>query len=143
VFLLSHRIRFGQPSTKFVVDVLQRLETKGVEVIARRKRLDAAEPGTLQATREHDVAIEPRSTRRHLRKRHADVKGDAGLLRQHLDRPDVLNRRDDRVEQRANQRRLSREMMVQIMTATGMRLIAIRERATAPLASPQRRLTQR
>jgi len=68
VFLLSHRIRLGQPSTKFVVDVLQDLEAKGVEVIARRKRLDAAEPGTLEATREHNVAIEPRSTRRHLGK---------------------------------------------------------------------------
>ena len=36
-----------------------------MEVIARRKRLDATEPGTLEVKREHDVAIEPRSTRRH------------------------------------------------------------------------------
>jgi len=71
------------------------------------------------------------------------VEGDARLLRKHLDRPDVLNRRDDRVEQRTNLRGLSREMMVEIMTATGMRLIAIRELATAPLTSPQRRRIQR
>jgi hypothetical protein len=142
VFLLSYRIRLGQPAAKFGVDVVQGPDAKSVEVIARRKRLHAAKTWTLESSREHDVAIQPCSARRYLRKRHTNMERDARLLGQHVDRADVANRRDDRVEQRANLRRLSREMMLEIVAATGVRLVAIRELPTASLAPPQRRPIQ-
>jgi len=71
------------------------------------------------------------------------VEGDARLLGQYLDRPDLADRRDDRVEQRANFRRLALKMMVEVMASTGVRLVAIRELATASRAAPQCRPVQR
>lgn len=66
------------------------------------------------------------------------MEGDARLFGKDLDWADFANRGDDRIEQGANARWLSGKVMLQVMTPTGVRLIAIRELAAASLASPQR-----
>ena len=109
-----------------------------MEVIPRRKRLYATKAGALEAPRQDDVAIQPFSTRGHLREGHSDVERDACLFGKDLDWADLANRGNHRVEQSANPRWLSGKVMLQVMTPTGVRLIAIRELAAASLASPQR-----
>lgn len=96
----------------------------------------------IQPAREHDVSIEPRAARRHLRKGHANVEGDAGLFGKDLDRADVLDRGDDGVKERTDLRRLSREVMREIVAPACVRLIAVRELAAASLATPQGRGAQ-
>jgi hypothetical protein len=70
------------------------------------------------------------------------VKGDSRLLSENLDRPDIADRGHHRIEERADFGRLSREVVLEIVPAAGVRLVAIRELATAPLAPPQRRRVQ-
>jgi hypothetical protein len=135
--LLPHGIRFAQPRLEFRIDVVGARKTKDVDMIPHRERLDSPEPRTFEATREHHVSIEPPAPRRNLRERHADVKGDARLLRQYLHRSNVANSRNNGIEERTNRRRLVREVMLEIMTAARVRLIAVGELASAPLAPPQ------
>lgn len=142
VFLLSHRIRLGEPRAKLGVDVSELFQAEGVQVVAWGERLDAAESGMLEPPCEHQVTIEPAAPRRHLRERHAHVKCDAGLFRKHFHRPDGANGGHHGVEQCANLRRLPGEMVREIVTSTGMGLIAIRELTTAACASPERRTIQ-
>lgn len=71
------------------------------------------------------------------------MEGDTCLFGKDLDWADLANRGDDRIEQGANPRWLSGKVMLQVMTPTGVRLIAIRELAAASLASPQRPFVSR
>ena len=107
-----------------------------MEVIPRRERLYAAKAGALEAPREDDVAIEPISARGHLREGHADVEGNPRFLGKDLHRPDVADGRHHGIEHLADARGLAREVVLQIVPTAGVRLIAIRELATAPLAAP-------
>jgi hypothetical protein len=140
--LLPDGVRLRQPLSKLCVDVLGLLESEHVHMIPRRKGLDAAKSGTLAAPREHEVSIEPRAPRGHLRERHADVKRDAGLLGQYLYRSDGVNGIHDCVEELADRRWLSREVMVEVVAAARVRLVAVRELAAALLAAPQRAAAQ-
>ena len=88
-----------------------------MNVVSRRECLDAAEAGTLASPREHDVPVEPRASRRHLSEGHADVERDAGLFGEDLDRTNLADRRNDRIEQRADLRRFPREVMLEIVAA--------------------------
>jgi hypothetical protein len=142
VFLLTDRVRLGQPAPELRVDVLQRREAEDVKVIPRRKRLYGAKAAALQAPGEDDVSIEPSATRSHLREGHANVERDAGLFGKDLDWTDLANRRHDRIEQCTNLGGLSGEVMLEVVTTAGVRLIAVRELATAPLAAPQRGAAQ-
>lgn len=60
-------------------------------------------------------------------------------MKKALDGPDLANRRDHRVEECANLGRLSDEVMVEVVATAGVRLVAIGEFPTAPLASPEGR----
>jgi hypothetical protein len=64
------------------------------------------------------------------------VKGDAGLLGKHVDGADVPDGGDDGVEERADLRRLAREVMLEIVATARVRLIAVRELSAASLAAP-------
>ena len=57
--LLAHSIGFGKPGGDFVIDFVDAPETKGVEVISRRERFDAAETRILKSTRQDHVAVHP------------------------------------------------------------------------------------
>ena len=57
--LLAHAVSFRKPGGDFVVDLLDALEAKGVEMIARGKSLDPAEAPILQAPRQNYMAVNP------------------------------------------------------------------------------------
>ena len=140
VFLLPHRVGLAHPGAEFGVDVFPPLEAKRVEVVTRRKSLDSAKTRALEPSCEHDVAIEPRAARGDLCERHAHMECDPRLLGEDINRTNLTDRGNDRIEQRANPLRLPGKMTVEVMGATRMRLIAVREYATASLAPPQRPL---
>ena len=79
--LLSDLVCLTYPRTKRVVNVGRLRETKVVHVVPCGDRLDLAEARMLEAAGENDVAVEPLTSRRDLRKGHADLEGNAGLLR--------------------------------------------------------------
>lgn len=137
--LPAHRIRLPQPRTELPVDLGDPRQAERVHVIARRDRLNLSKPWMRDAPRQHDVPVQPPSPRRHLRKRHPDLKGDARLLRQDADRPNGSTRGDDGVVERANSGILSDEMFGDPMAAAaGMRLIPIRKEPRALRAAPER-----
>ena len=137
MLLIAHAIRLGEPGAKLVIDVGLVDQAEDVYVISWRNRVDAAESRRLQPSREHDVAVEPLLTRRHLRERYARLKRDARFLRQHADGAEGIDGVDDRIEERANVRRLSAKVCFEIVRAAGVRLIAIREFSPALRATPQ------
>src|SRR5687767_3040614 len=98
--LLSHRVRLRHPRPKLGVDVVECLQAKDVDMVARRKRLHRAKTRTLESASEDDVPVEPPLPRRHLSKGHANVEGDSRLFRENLDRAKDTNRGDNGVEQR-------------------------------------------
>lgn len=117
VFLLPHGICLSEPRAKLAVDLVELLEAEGMEMVAWGERLYAPESGILEASREHDVAIEPGAARRHLREGHAHVERDARLLGEDLHWPDVADGGHHGVEQRANLRRLPGEMVLEIVAS--------------------------
>ena len=64
------------------------------------------------------------------------MKRDASLLWEDLDRSDVPHRIHNRVKERANSRRLSDKVMLDVVASARVRLVAIRELPAAPLAAP-------
>src|SRR5687767_7744535 len=73
--LRSDCVRFREPSPQLVVDLAEVVHAEGVEVVARRERLDRSESRVLQPAGEHDVSIEPSPPWRDLRERHANLEG--------------------------------------------------------------------
>lgn len=143
MLLIPDPVRLGDPRPKFVIDLIGRRQAKRVQMISRRKRLDAAESRMLETSREDEVAIDPLAARGQLRERHANLEGDPRLLRQHAHRTHAFNGCDERIEQRANRRILAGEVMLEIVAAAGVRLIAVREIAAALLTAPERSLHSR
>lgn len=86
---------------------------------------------------EDDVAIEPPLTWGDLRKGHAHLKGDPGLLGQNSHRANQPNGRNHLPEQSPNRGWLTSKVMGERVAATGVRLVAIGERTSASLATPQ------
>ena len=74
----------------------------------------------LETPREDDVAVEPGASRGNLRKRHANLKGDARLLRQDAHRPVGTHRRHYSIEERSNRRRLPFEVMREGVASAGV-----------------------
>jgi hypothetical protein len=136
--LLTNGICLGEPGTQGVIDVIDRGQPEGVQVISRRERLDGTESRVLQPTREHDMAVEPPPPGRQLGERHANLKCDSRLLRQDRHRANRLRHHKHRLEQVAHAGRLVREVMLEVVSAAGVRLVAIREVAAALAAFPQR-----
>jgi len=108
-----------------------------MEVVARRERLDGEEPRIVDPASQHEMTIQAAPARRDLRERHPHVEGDAGLLRQDSDGAALLQRGEERFEERPDLGGSALEVAVEVMAATGVRLIAVRERAPAERAGPQ------
>src|SRR6476659_8728603 len=107
MFLSADQVRFGQPRTKVRVDVTPAAQPEDMHVITRRKRLDAPEPGMVEPPREHDMPVDPRAPRGHLRERHPHLKGNSRPFRENPNRSDRADGGDDLIEERANLRRLA------------------------------------
>jgi hypothetical protein len=108
-----------------------------MHMISARNGVNPAEARVLQSARENHMTVHPARARRHLRKRHPHLKGDARLFRQHLHRAAAPDRLEDGLEDRPNLRRFSAKMGGQIMPPAGMRLIAVGKIPPATRALPQ------
>src|SRR5215217_297206 len=91
----------------------------------------------LEATREDEVAVEPAASWRHLRERHADLEGDARLFGKDDDRADRMHCSRDQLVQLAHDRLTSDEMMLEVVQAARVRLVPVREDASAPGTLPE------
>jgi hypothetical protein len=85
--LLAYSVRFGEPGGDFVIDLLDPLETKGVQMISRRESFDAAKTRVLQTSRKHNVAVDPILPDDEGSETHADLESDPSLFREHVTGP--------------------------------------------------------
>jgi hypothetical protein len=136
--LLADPIRFGEPISDFVIDLVYALETKGVQMISRRESFDPAEARTLQTSRQDDVAVDPIPANDERCETHADLESDPRLFREDDDRSTPLCDRQQFVEDRADALRLSCEMRCERGAAPArVGLIPIRKLPTTLWAAPQ------
>ncbi|HET9410952.1 MAG TPA: hypothetical protein VFO75_03620 [Candidatus Dormibacteraeota bacterium] len=136
--LLADPVGLGQPGRDLVIDLRRVDEPEAVDLVARRDDFDASEARTVQAARQHDVAVNPMSPQSEGRKAHADLKGDAGLLGQHLDGTCLPCDRQQLPEGPHNLGVFAREMVPQTDLAADVKLVAIRKAPTAGRTGPQR-----
>lgn len=85
--LLAHQVGLGEPGGDFVIDIINAIEPKCVQMIPRRKSFDAAKSWIFETAREYDVAIHPISPNDKRRETHAHLKCDPRLFGQDGDRP--------------------------------------------------------
>ena len=67
MFLGPYQVGFREPREEVPVDVAQLDESKCVQVIPRRERLDAAKARVIETSGQHHVPVQPAAPRRHLR----------------------------------------------------------------------------
>ncbi|MEO8192747.1 MAG: hypothetical protein ABI681_02775, partial [Gemmatimonadales bacterium] len=127
VLLLADGIGFHHPGAELVINILGISESKGMQMIPRRESLDATKTRGFQATSQDDMPIEPALAWRDLRKRHADLEGDASLLGEDAHRADRLNHLNDPIEETANRGRFATEVVGKVICAARVGLIAVRE----------------
>ena len=129
--LLADAIRFREPARDFVVDLVDALKAKGVEMILRRESFDAAEARIFQAPRQNNVAVHPVLANDERGKAHPDLESNPRLLRQDGDRTALLRDFQQLVEDDADIFRFTGKVRRECMPPTGMGLIAIGEETTA------------
>jgi hypothetical protein len=105
-------------------------------MISRRKCFYPAEARIFEATREHDMAIDPVPSNDERGKTHSDVKRNPGFLREHSDGPVFPGDAQDLIEDRSHGRRFSCKMGRKRGASTGVRLISVRELAAAFQTAP-------
>ena len=118
--LLTNLICLGQPCGHFRIHVINALEPKGMQMISRRERFDAPEAAIFNATREHDMAVDPVSSNNERGKTHPNLKRNPCLFREDDDWPVFPGDPQELVENSANGRRLSFEMGRKRVAATRM-----------------------
>jgi len=105
--LLTNPICLRQPRGDFRVHVIDALEPEGMQMISRRERFDAAKAGIFEATREHDMAVDPVSSNNERGKTHPHLKRNPCFFWEHGDWPVFSGDAQELVENSANGRRLS------------------------------------
>lgn len=115
--MVPNEIRFSKPGSELCVDFADPRQPERMEVIAGRESLNPSESRVVKTASEDQVAVQPASTRGHLRERHPDLKRDPGLLREDFDGADRTDGGHDGVIQGSNCRRLALEMMGNRITA--------------------------
>ena len=108
--LLAHSVSFGEPGGDFVINLIDALETEGVQMISRRESFDPAEARVLQTSRQDDVAVDPILPDDERSETHADLKSDPRLFREDDDGAVLLGDGQQFVEDRAHDRGLAGEM---------------------------------
>jgi len=135
--LLADGIGFRQPALDFRIHFRNLRHAKMVDMISARNGVNPSKARVFQSAREHHMTVHPARTRRHLRKRHAHLKSDARLFRQHLHRATAPDRLEHGLEDGPNLRRFSLKMCGQIVPSAKMRLIPVGEIPPATRALPQ------
>lgn len=105
----------------------------------RRERFDVAEAGIFEATREHDMAVDPIPANDERGKPHPHLKRDPAFLRERGAWPVSPGGAQQFVESRAKCRRLSLVMGRKPVAAIPVRLIPVCKLAAAFRTTPHRR----
>ena len=119
--LLARLIGFRQPLRDFPVDLLNALETEGVEMIARGKCFDPPEARILQATGQDDMAVHPVSPDHKSGEAHPNMEGDSRFLGQDRDWSVLSRDGEQLVEDRAHGFGFAGEMRSQGEASAGVR----------------------
>jgi hypothetical protein len=135
--LLADLVCFGEPDRNFVIDLVNALEPKRVEMISRRESFDAPETGMFETTRQDDMAVYPISANDKRRETHPHMKCDPRLFGQNGDRPILSRDLKQLVEDGAHGGRFAFKMSSKRVTAARMRLIAIRKCPATVRTSPK------
>lgn len=130
-------MRFLQEFHKRLVDILGRGEPEPVNPVLAQEVLDLRQAGVARAALEPEVTVEPLFLRHRAREADADLKDDAGFLRVHVGRTEVLDDRVEPIEQLANDRRLACEMILESIAAARMPDVRRHEPVSAGRALPQ------
>src|SRR5690242_12075863 len=80
MLLLADEVRLRHPAPKVGVDVARMREPEGVNVVPRRYGLNRTKARMIQSSREHDMPIDPTTSRRQLGEGHAYLEGDTRFL---------------------------------------------------------------
>jgi hypothetical protein len=108
--LLANAICLGKPGGDFIIDFLDVLEAKGVQMISRRESFDPAKARMFQAARQDHVAIDPISPDHEGGETHPDLKCDARFLGENGDRPIAFRHGEQLIENRPDNRRFAGEV---------------------------------
>jgi hypothetical protein len=124
--LFAYSVGLGEPGGDFVIDLIDPLETKGVQMISRRESFNPAEAGVLQPPGKNDVALDPILPDDESRETHPDLERDPRLFREDDYRSTPLCDRQQFAEDRADVLRLFCKMGRERVPAPArVRLIAI------------------
>ena len=137
MLLPPNRVGLAQPVLEHGIDVVGMLEPKHMDMVARRDCLNTSKAGVLHASRQHHMAIQPPSSRRHLRERHPHLKRDACFLGEDRHGAQGAYCGGDTLEQGTNRLRLPHEVMRQIVPTARVRLVSVRKGALATRTTPQ------
>jgi hypothetical protein len=129
--LLAHSVGFREPRGDFSADLIDALEPKCVQMIARRESFDAAKARILQATRQDHVAVHPVFPNDECCETHPDLESNPRLLWQDCDWPVFFRDFQQLVEDDADIFRLTGKVRRERISPTGVGLIAIGKDATA------------
>jgi hypothetical protein len=125
--LLPNFVRLSQPRAKLPIHISGCRKPERVNMVTPRDSLHLAKTRVLEPTCQHDMTVQPIRARCDLRERHADLQSNARLLWKDAHGSQSANRPDDMIEQRSNFRPLAAEVMPEIMSPAGVRLVSVRE----------------
>lgn len=91
LLLLSNRVSLTDPRDKLIIKFGETVQTKGVQVISRRKGFDARETRMFKSARKNEMTNQIVSPHLDGDKRHSHLESDAGFLRKNSYRPTRFN----------------------------------------------------
>ncbi len=141
MLLFANGVSLAHPAYEDFVDIRRRLQPERVQMIPGRERLDLPESRMLEPPGEDDMPINPAPPRGELGEGHANLESDSCLLWQHFDLAQRSNDPGRAIVQGSDLRRLSGEMMIEIVRLARVGLIAVGERSPAFGTAPKRRLS--
>lgn len=136
--LFAHPVCLGEPGGNLVIDFLNALETKRVQMISRRESFDPAKARMFEATRQDHMTVHPIFPNDESRETHPDLEGDPRLFGQNRDRAIPPSEREQFIEDCSHVLRFAGEMGSKRISPAGMRLVSIGELPSAIWAAPQR-----
>jgi hypothetical protein len=140
VLLGADLVGLGQPPGELLVHLGGHGQPERMHHVARGQRVDAQETRAVDPAGQYQVTVQPVAAGHERREAHPDLQGDAGLLRQHLDRPQGRDRGQHGVEGGPDPRAGPGEVPVQVtQSRAGVRLVAAGEASPALWAPPHAR----
>ena len=138
MLLLADRVGLGEPRLDLRVDLGRPMQPEHVYLVPGRDEIDAPEARAVQPARQDHMAIDPAAAKRERGEAHPHLEGNARLLGQNLDRPVLHRGCKQSVEGCDDVGRAAFEVILEPDVAAEMRLVAIREIASAIRARPHR-----